>query len=347
MLSNPATYFQHWSEGIAIIQADLSLSYYNPAWLELMQGYAQKMGLPKPPKSTTKLLEFIPTPQSPLVVLLQKNLNPPQATPKKILSLQNQNQALYWAVQIIPLANTASQAIICIVQDVTASTLKQEEVHHLATLQERDRLARELHDSLAQSLGYLNLKLSLTLERLKADDLTAVQENLRELKHLASETYTDVREEIFSLRTTVSSPAEFYQTLNSYLQKYRQHYQLDVKLNLKQKDAPTFSTDVGNQLIRILQEALINIRKHAQVTEAFITVESTPETIQLVVEDRGQGFDLSQLSPGRHAGYGLQIMRERAASVGGELHIQSKPGAGSKIVVVVPLEANTHALTGK
>jgi signal transduction histidine kinase len=210
-------------------------------------------------------------------------------------------------------------------------------VRHLAALEERDRLARELHDRLAQALGYLNVKASITDELLASGQANQAQANLLEMKEIAKETYTDVREAIFSLRTTVSSGLGFLPTLREYLAEYRAHYSVDVRLVIDNESLARFPADVGIQLLRIIQESLTNVRKHAGASKVWVRFEQDGDQVRISVEDDGQGFDPAQVAGKGRQYFGLQIMRERAESVGGDLELDSRPGQGTRLVVRVPL----------
>lgn len=211
------------------------------------------------------------------------------------------------------------------------------QTRNLAILQERDRLARELHDSIAQALGYLNLQISVTSNLLARGRINEAQQNLERLKQLGAKTYTELREEIFSLRTENFAGAKFLDTLHAYLAKYRNYYGLNVELILDDPSPPEFAGDVGSQVLRIIQEALINVRKHAGVNEAKVRFTRENDKIRISIEDSGQGFDMARKSQ-NNLNYGLQIMQERITSIGGGLEIISAPAKGSRLVVWVPVQ---------
>jgi signal transduction histidine kinase len=211
-----------------------------------------------------------------------------------------------------------------------------QQVEQLAVVEERTRLAREIHDNLAQALGTLRLKASATCELLSSNQVDGVRANLFDIKQLAGEAYTDVREEIFSLRTSVSSGSGFLPALQEYLAEYRMYYGLDVRLTVDDESAADFTSETGIQVMRIIQEALTNVRKHTGTDNAWVRFERGDGLICISVEDRGQGFDPTRaVGKARHY-FGLQIMRERAESVGGSLELISRPGKGTRVVIRVP-----------
>ena len=216
------------------------------------------------------------------------------------------------------------------------NALLYERVRHVAALEERDRLAREMHDNLAQALGYLNLKATITGEQLLGGQVLEAEAGLAEMKRLAKGLYADVREAIFDLRATPSKPVPFVTALGEYLADYRQHYGVDVGLETQDGADIRLSQEAQAQVTRVIQEALTNVRKHAGASRARVRVWSSDGQVRVEVVDDGQGFDPATAGPPSH--YGLQIMRERTESVGGCLEVESAPGAGTRVSIVVPAQ---------
>lgn len=215
----------------------------------------------------------------------------------------------------------------------TEAEANQQRLALLAEMRERNRLAQELHDTVAQALGYLNLKVGIADNLLENEDIESAQTNLRELKQVISETYTDVREEIFNLRAKVLSGLGFTELLDRYIDKYRRFYNLDIQL-IHEVDPAVFDfpAETTSQLVRTIQEALINIRKHAQVNQAVIRLGEESGQIRISIEDEGRGFDPAKIKE-KTASFGLQIMRERVESVGGSLEIKTVPNQGTRIIL--------------
>ncbi len=211
-----------------------------------------------------------------------------------------------------------------------------QQLHHLAALEERDRLAREMHDHLAQGLGYLKVKASITDDLLSSGRIDQAQESLQELKKASQFLYTDVREEIFNLRTAVSERMGFFSTLQGYLADYRTHYGVDVHLSIENDDLVNFLPEVGVQLLRIIQEALTNVRRHSDASRVLIQFVGGEDRVCIRIEDNGQGFLPTQVAKAGGQRFGLQIMRERAESVSGSLELDSQPGKGTRVIVRVP-----------
>ncbi|HYB73352.1 MAG TPA: GAF domain-containing protein [Candidatus Sulfotelmatobacter sp.] len=208
----------------------------------------------------------------------------------------------------------------------------------VAAVEERERLAREMHDGLAQALGFLNLKLALAEQTLDGAPAGPTRLALAEMRKVAGDAYEEVRQAIFGLRTMVSRGLGLIPTLSEYLHEFSQSTGLDVKLEAREEDGPArLAPEVEVQLIRIVQEALHNVRKHAGARSAWVRFWREDEDLLMAIEDNGTGFDPGA-SPGdgrRH--YGLATMRERAESVGGALALRSAAGMGTQVVVRLPL----------
>ncbi|MFQ6057298.1 MAG: GAF domain-containing protein [Anaerolineae bacterium] len=212
-----------------------------------------------------------------------------------------------------------------------------QEVQNLAVLEERDRIGREMHDGLAQALGYLNLKLKVAQGHLAAGRLAQAQEDLEQIEEVISESYDDVREAITNLRTTVSRERGLIPTLREYVHEFGLRHGLQTELVVRDGDVePHFAPADEIQLIRIVQEALANVRKHAQAQRALVAFKLDGNQTEIVIQDDGRGFDADTVARkgGRH--FGLAIMRERAESLGGALSIESQPGKGTRVIVRVP-----------
>lgn len=212
----------------------------------------------------------------------------------------------------------------------------QQSLTFMAEIRERNRLAQELHDNVAQALGYLNLKMTVVRELLADHKLDEVEINLRELKQIVNETYADIRGEIFNLRTDPISAVNFLETLRQYLDKYKRFYHLEVELIFETDEARfDFPSEVSIALIRTIQEALMNVRKHAQVNQAVIRLGEAGNVLYISVEDQGRGFEVGAIAR-QSTSYGVNIMRERLEAVGGNLEIVSAPGDGTRINLFYP-----------
>jgi signal transduction histidine kinase len=171
------------------------------------------------------------------------------------------------------------------------------------------------------------------------------QANLARLAHVSREMQGDMRELIGNL-LAVSLPSEgFYATLRHIATDYKRQYGLAVRLDVDAAsgtpDGPAeVPPDVGVQLVRIVQEALANVRKHAGSPDRIdVQLRTGAGLLRLTVADNGAGFDpaLSGMGTGH---FGLQVMRQRAARIGGQLAVYSAQGQGTRVEVCVPLGGN-------
>jgi signal transduction histidine kinase len=217
------------------------------------------------------------------------------------------------------------------------------QVQALAAVGERERIARELHDSLAQALGYVRLQAATAREALAQgrEDIAAAA--LGQIGDVAGDAYGEVREAILGLRSGGSGgERSLVDALGEYVCRYREQTGVDVDFEVGPDVAALrLAPAVEVQLVRIIQEAVANVRKHARTARArlrldVVTGASGPRLRALVADD-GQGFDLEHSR--REAHYGLAIMRERAEGVGGHLEIVSSPGRGTQVQVDMPVEA--------
>jgi signal transduction histidine kinase len=240
-----------------------------------------------------------------------------------------------------PLPDRRGQVIVFneITELKRAQALLFQHQRSLATLEERDRIARELHDSLGQVLGYVNVQAQAIRELLAHGETATADAHLAQLANVAKDAHTDVREYILCVRTAVSPERGFVSALQQYLQRFSQNYGIRTELNgpeaLKARGLqPT--TEV--QLLRIVQEALSNVRKHSSARAVRVNLTVDADQAEVVIEDDGRGFDPVQLAVGDRQHFGVGIMRERAEEIGGTLEVQSAPEQGTRVIVRVPLK---------
>lgn len=212
------------------------------------------------------------------------------------------------------------------------------ELQNSAVLQERDRIAREIHDGLAQVLGYVNTKTLAVRKLLSSGKHTEAEAQLAQLEEAAREMYAGVRQAILDLRISASPKRRFMPTLKEYLYKFSQQSGIKTELVVSDQEVYLrFAPAAEIQLIRIVQEALTNVRKHARASRAWVRFTVSDGNIQMTIEDNGQGFDPSHMARGDWPQFGLQTMKERAEATGGTFELESSPGQGTKVQVTIPL----------
>ncbi len=213
-----------------------------------------------------------------------------------------------------------------------------EQQRTLAALEERERLARDLHDGLGQVMGYINVQAQAAQTFLDKAQVPAAQSNLVSLAQAAQKAHGDIRAHILSLRHPEQLRHDFLPTVRDYLQGWGQEHGLETSLSAPDDlPATMFTPAVEEQALRILQEGLANVRKHAGAHQVQVVLRFVGDYAQMMVMDDGGGFDTSQHPGETTQQFGLSIMQERAESVGGTLEIDSRPGQGTHLVATLPL----------
>jgi signal transduction histidine kinase len=230
---------------------------------------------------------------------------------------------------------------LLMLEDVTDQQMAQakllEQGRVLATLQERELISRELHDDLAQVFAYIDTQGQTIQRLLKRGDLETADKYLARLIDAAREGDVDIRESIRGMRLSLSKHG-LVATLENYLAQFERDTSIDTDLIKSDYfDINLINPMVEVQLMRILQEALTNIRKHANASQVRINFNVIDGSIFVTVQDDGHGIDLEQVDVTAANRYGLKMMRERAESVGGKIQIHSQPDQGTEISVCVPI----------
>ncbi|MCW7541611.1 type IV pili methyl-accepting chemotaxis transducer N-terminal domain-containing protein [Aquabacterium sp. A7-Y] len=210
-----------------------------------------------------------------------------------------------------------------------------------AVAQERTLLAQELHDSIAQSLVFLKIQVALLRQAMKRSDDGAMQRSVDELDAGVRECYGDVRELLLHFRTRTNDE-DIATALRATLQKFEHQSGLNTELQMHGHGVP-LPADVQIQVLHVLQEALSNIRKHAQASHVVLTVEPSP-VWRFQVKDDGCGFDPQARQAETHVG--LRIMRERAARVGAAVELASTPGQGTCVTLTLKHQPDEAAAAG-
>ena len=201
-----------------------------------------------------------------------------------------------------------------------------------AVSQERGLLARELHDSIAQSLAFLKIQVQLMRDALASCDQAQVQHVLAEIDAGVRESYGDVRELLIHFRTRTNTES-IEPALRTTLRKFEQQTGLPTRLAMEGQGLP-LAPDLQVQVLHIVQEALSNVRKHARATQVWLDVQQQPQW-RFEVRDDGVGFD--DLAAVRdEMRVGRRIMAERAQRLGASLDLHSRPGRGTSVVLTLP-----------
>jgi signal transduction histidine kinase len=251
------------------------------------------------------------------------------------LAVGSRSERAYAVDAVETLASLAGQAALAIERDRL-----QRENREMAIRAERERIAREMHDGLAQVLGYVNTKSQAVAELLAAGSIDGARAQLAELSAAARSVYVDVREAILGLNSPISPDHDLVGALEGY----------GVRFSAASKLATTVTADDAArrlrlapaseaQIFRIVQEALTNVRKHAAARRAMVSVDLGGDDLVVAVEDDGRGPRPIDDSGSGWPTYGLQAMRERATALGGTIELEPRAGGGSRLELRVPLAA--------
>jgi signal transduction histidine kinase len=209
-----------------------------------------------------------------------------------------------------------------------------------AAYEERERIARELHDGLAQILGYVSTKVMairiLLTNRRRAQAL----EHLTQLEEASREVLIDVRQAILGLRLTSRPDVDLPTKLRDFASQFNRLSGVPVRVDIPVEAAGIHLTaEAEVELLRIVQEALTNIRKHASAHSAWLRLDRVAGGLELTVADDGEGFDPRLRTTPEADHFGLESMRQRAQSIGADLRVDSHPGEGTKVIVwIAPME---------
>ena len=202
-------------------------------------------------------------------------------------------------------------------------------VREAAVSEERSLLARELHDSIAQSLAFLRIQVSLLRAAVARGDTSAQLPIIDEIDAGVRESTNDVRELLVHFRTRTNSD-DIEQALRTTLKKFEHQSGLRTHLELNGHGV-ALPSDVQLQVLHVVQEALSNVRKHAGASEVTLKVDKGPRW-RFEVRDNGQGF-APRAASASDTHVGLHIMRERAERIGAQVHVESAPGEGTAVLL--------------
>lgn len=204
----------------------------------------------------------------------------------------------------------------------------------LAVTEERNLLAQELHDSIAQSLAFLNIEAQMLDQSLAQGNLEDARQELAQIREGIQESYDDVRELLVHFRTHLRQ-TDLETAIRVALQRFEGQTGIRTRFDASGTTV-SLAPEVEPQVLHIVQEALSNVRKHARATKVVVEVMRDGGYL-FAVRDDGRGFDLATLAERADTHVGLRIMRERAHRIGGRLDIRSQPGGGTEITLSLPI----------
>lgn len=204
-----------------------------------------------------------------------------------------------------------------------------------AIAEERARIARDIHDGIAQTLAFRRMRIDLWLDWLDTDR-PRLHEELIVFKQLLREQIAELRRAIFALRPVQFDELGFVGGLHRYITEFASQQGWDIYVDLSDV-AAGLTPDIEAICFRVVQEALTNSAKHAKATRVDVTIDQIDQGLRVRVRDNGRGFEPGQQATGGLEQLGLRQMRERLAPIGGHLTVLSQPGAGTEVRVWIPL----------
>jgi len=212
-----------------------------------------------------------------------------------------------------------------------------EQAERVATLEERQRIAAEMHDGLAQTLGYLGLKAEQATGLVEAGRGQMAMDELRHIRDAIAQASQEVRQSIAHLQEGPQPRQALQDRLAQVVDEWSRDGGPPVDLVIK-LPAPLFlSPDETEQVLRVTREALLNARRHARAEHIVVRLEKHGDEAVVIVEDDGRGFDPQAPLTDGDGHFGLSIMRARAARIGGRVSVHSAPGQGTRVVLTWPL----------
>jgi PAS domain S-box-containing protein len=206
--------------------------------------------------------------------------------------------------------------------------------------EERRAIARELHDRVGQTLAALNINLMIMSDQLLEDSKQRIGSRMDDSMRLVADAIALVRDVMTDLRPAVLDDYGLEAALQSYIAQYQSRYEMRVLIDGSDQPIPRLGPSMEMTLLRIAQEALTNVARHAHSDQVKVSLQMVDEAVHLSIQDNGIGMEASQ--PITHpSSHGLKIMRERAEAIGGTLMIESEPGKGTKVKVIIPIGTGT------
>ena len=249
----------------------------------------------------------------------------------------------YYLVMIEPLTGFGGRSLgkAIVLRDISEQKRVQlqnlEQQKALSIMVERERLGREIHDGAGQQWSYINMQVEAACLLLDKSEPAQAQVLLQRLAEVVRAVHVDIRESITGLRAKLSPAKSSWNPLEEYIQWFRQNNDINVELMVDTNfTVELLAPTTRAQLLRIIQEALTNVRKHAGARNVKVAVRRQGKTVEFRVEDDGRGFDAA-LAAGKKGCYGIGIMNERAEETGAKLVIESSPYAGPAVVIALPL----------
>jgi PAS domain S-box-containing protein len=345
-----STVFELLPVGISFLNPEGQIIQVNPALAHMMK--LSKDQLTDRSYASRKYIRPNGTIMPPTEFASQRALNEGKTVYSVETGLLLDDGEVVWTSVSAAPVHVAEVGAIMVTTDITdrkrAERALQESRERLQVLsqrlvevqeEERRAIARELHDRVGQTLAALNINLIIISGQLGGNVEEQVSARLADSMKLVAETIALVRDVMSNLRPSVLDDYGLESAIDSHLAQFTSRYGIRVRFEKPGQLLPRLGPSVEMTFLRIAQEALMNIAKHAQADQVTLSLQREGNTIYMTIQDNGSGITSWQEAnrPGSH---GLTIMRERAEAFGGHLNINSIPGKGTKVEVRIPVETN-------
>ncbi len=327
---------QQMSEGLFVIDLAGRILDVNPM-------AAAILGTPKNFLRGKLLTEVMPIDARLITQLENKERGPTEIT------LRKDNSTRQYNLNLTKLRGRQDETIgrLLLLHDVTeqkrAQTKILEQQRVVATLQEREHLARELHDGIGQVLGYVSMQVQTALRWVRDGNKEKAESNMVRIVEVSKDAHAEVRESILCLKTGSDPDWSLVPALKKYLDKFQANYGIRTELSISDGIGEiTFDPTAEVQIWRVIQEAMTNCRKHSGAHYLKIGVELDGSEAFITISDDGHGFDAGQFEHTDTGHFGLAFMRERMEQVGGILKIDSIPGGGTVLRLDVPIRTQSE-----
>lgn len=260
-------------------------------------------------------------------------------------SINTQGLLKNYEVLLSPLTDNKGVLIgrLIVIYEITEKKQAQlaflEQQRRLAVIEEKQRMARDMHDNLGQVLGFINLQAQGIRQELLNAGVDVATGKLDKLVNVTQSAHREIREFIHNMRETTSLEKDFIMALKKDIRDFEEQAGIQTELDIPRGfTGQELEQNVGLNILNIIKEALNNIRKHANANHVKISFLLTKEELCIAAEDDGRGFNMIQANKMQKKTFGLNIIRERAAEIGARLDIESEVGKGSRIAVCIPLK---------
>lgn len=234
------------------------------------------------------------------------------------------------------------------IEGLQAEQKSRELVRVNAIIEERERIARELHDGVAQFLGYLSAKIGAARMALSNQKNEMADANLAQVEQSIVDQSIEVRSTIVGLKISGMVDTGLVKNIRAFVEQCNRLGDFLMELEIPEElNSLEMNAEKEMHIFRILQEAVSNVRKHSGASQGSIRLEMEDDQLKLSITDDGVGFDPVQVGMERSGHFGLQIMFERAREIGARLEINSKIGSGTTITVIMDWQESAHAGSGR